>query len=394
MTLSRIPRTVWALGLVSLFMDVSSEMVHSLLPLFLVTVLATSATRVGLIEGMAEGTALIVKIFSGALSDRFRNRKVPALIGYGLGAATKPLFALASTANLVFGARLLDRVGKGIRGAPRDALIADVTAPEILGAAYGLRQSLDTVGALLGPVLAWVLMRATGGDYRLVFWVAAIPGFLAVAILAGGVREPEHARTGKASNPIKASELKRLDPGFWLVTGLGSLLALARFSEAFLLLRGESAGMAAADAPILMMVMNVVYFLTAYPAGYLSDRIGRRGLLAAGILALIASDLVLAKAGGVWMAGAGAALWGLQMGLTQGIFSAFVAEAAPASLRGTAFGLFNLAGGIATIGASVIAGLAWDRIGPQATFMTGAGFALAALLGFGLSSNRLHNRLR
>jgi MFS family permease len=380
-----IPRTVWALGLVSLCMDVSSEMIHSLLPLFLVTVLGTTAARVGLIEGIAEGTALIVKIFSGALSDWFRKRKALALLGYGLGAATKPLFALAATANMVFAARFIDRVGKGIRGAPRDALIADVTAPEIRGAAYGLRQSLDTVGALLGPALALLWMRMTHGDYRTVFWVAAFPGILAVAVLAFGVREPKPAGTagtGKARAPIRLAELARLDPGFWKVAGLGALLSLARFSEAFLLMRGQSAGMQAADAPLLMIVMNAVYMLTAYPAGYLSDRIGRRGLLAAGIAALVGADLALAAAHDPWLAIAGTALWGLQMGLTQGVFSALVAQAAPPALRGTAFGLFNLAGGIATVAASLIAGLAWDRYGAPATFLAGAAIAGAALLLF------------
>ncbi len=389
-----IPRTVWALGFVSLCMDVSSEMVHSLLPLFLVTMLATSVARVGFIEGIAEGTAQIVKIFSGALSDRFRSRKVPALLGYALGAATKPFFALAMTANAVFAARVLDRVGKGIRGAPRDALIADVTAPEIRGAAYGLRQSLDTLGALLGPVLALFLMKATQGNYRMVFWLATAPGFLAVVILAAGVKEPVHGRgenppKSRDKNPIRFREVRNLAPAFWLVTGLGALLSLARFSEAFLLLRGQSAGMGVAEAPLVMVVMNVVYVLTAYPAGYLSDRMGRRGLLATGIAILAVSDMSLAAAQGPTMVLAGTALWGLQMGLTQGILSAFVADAAPPALRGTAFGLFNLAGGIATLAASVIAGLIWDGIGAPATFLTGAGFACAALLLYGILARRV-----
>jgi MFS family permease len=384
-----IPRTVWSLGFVSLFMDVSSEMVHSLLPLFLVTVLGASATRVGLIEGIAEGTALIVKIFSGALSDKLRNRKALALLGYGMGAASKPLFALASGVGIVFGARFIDRIGKGIRGAPRDALIADVTPREIRGAAYGLRQSLDTVGALLGPVAALVLMKATGGDYRMVFWMAAVPGFMAVAILAAFVREPAHAVDAKAPSPIRLADLKGLRAGFWLVTALGAFMSLARFSEAFLLMRGQSAGMDGADAPILMVIMNVVYFLTAYPVGRLSDRIGRGGLLAAGVLTLVVADVTLAAADRPWLVGLGTALWGLQMGLTQGIFSAFIADNAPPALRGTAFGLFNLAAGIATVGASVIAGLAWDRVGAAATFGTGAAFAGLALVFYAVFRTRL-----
>lgn len=385
-----IPRTVWSLGFVSLFMDVSSEMVHSLLPLFLVTVLGASATRVGIIEGIAEGTALIVKIFSGTISDRMRNRKILALLGYGMGAASKPLFALASTVTIVFGARFIDRIGKGIRGAPRDALIADVTPKEIRGAAYGLRQSLDTVGALLGPVLALILMRTTGGDYRMVFWMAAVPGFMAVVILAAFVREPVHAEAGIPSAPIRFADLKGLRAGFWWVTALGALMYLARFSEAFLLMRGQSAGMEGADVPILMVIMNIVYFLTAYPVGRLSDRIGRGKLLATGIFVLVMADVTLAAADRPWLVGVGTALWGLQMGLTQGIFSAFIADAAPPALRGTAFGLFNFAGGIATVAASIIAGLAWDRVGASATFGAGAVFAGLALLLYAV----FHSRMR
>ena len=381
----RIPKTVWALGFVSLFMDVSSEMVHSLLPLFLVTVLGASATRVGVIEGVAEGTALIVKIFSGALSDWLRNRKSLAVLGYTMGALSKPLFALASTANLVFAARFIDRVGKGIRGAPRDALIADVTPPEIRGAAFGLRQSLDTVGALLGPLLALLLMRVSGGDYRAVFWAAAAPGILAVTLLMVMVKEPGTAvaKPARAARPpIRRGEIRDLEVRFWIVVAFGALLSLARFSEAFLLMRGQSTGMDPATVPILMALMNAVYFLTAYPAGRLSDRIGRDGLLAAGIAALVLADVALAAAVRPWHVGAGVALWGLQMGLTQGIFSALIADTAPPELRGTAFGLFNLAGGLATVGASLVAGLAWDRFGAPATFLAGAAFAAGALILF------------
>jgi MFS family permease len=374
-----IPRTVWALGFVSLCMDVSSEMVHSLLPLFLVTVLGASAVRVGVIEGIAEATAMIVKIFSGALSDWLRNRKALALLGYGLGAAVKPLFALAATVNVVFAARFIDRVGKGIRGAPRDALIADVTPPEHRGAAYGLRQSLDTVGALLGPVAAMLLMRLLGGNYRAVFWIAAVPGFMAVALLAVSVREPKVKEAREARLPIDRAAIRSLGPRFWLVVAFGALLSLARFSEAFLILRGQAAGMRPENAPILMVIMNLAYLLTAYPVGRLSDRLGPGGLLASGIAALVVSDLVLAAAHNPWQAALGTILWGLQMGLTQGVLSAMVADSAPPSLRGTAFGLFNLAAGLATLAASVIAGLAWDRLGAPATFLAGAVFAACAL---------------
>lgn len=387
-----IPRTVFALGLVSLFMDVSSEMVHSLLPLFLVTVLGASATRVGIIEGIAEGTAMVVKIFSGALSDWIGKRKPLALLGYGLGAATKPLFALAPTVGVVFAARFLDRIGKGIRGAPRDALIADVTPAEMRGAAYGLRQSMDTVGALLGPALAMAVLWASDGNYRLVFWIAGVPGFIAVATLFLGVKEPEVPKARKARSPLHRNEIGQLGTGFWLVVAFGAILSLARFSEAFLLLRAGDVGLAPHFAPALLVVMNVVYMLTAYPVGRLSDRIGRGGLLASGIAALALSDLVLAGMGSAWGVVLGSALWGLQMGLTQGLLSALVADSAPAGLRGTAFGLFNLAGGLATVAASMLAGWAWDRYGAPAPFHAGAVFCLGALGVYALMKR--HTRMK
>jgi MFS family permease len=385
-----IPRTVWALGFVSLLMDVSSEMVHSLLPLFLVA-LGASAVRIGFIEGIAEGTAMIVKIFSGTLSDWLRNRKALALFGYGLGAATKPLFALAGSPGVVFAARLIDRVGKGIRGAPRDALIADVTPVEIRGAAFGLRQSLDTVGALLGPIAAMALMKATGGDFHAVFRIAALPGFLAVALLAASVREPQGKVGGTIKPPILWTAVRGFDTRFWLVAAFGALLSLARFSEAFLLLRGRSAGMLPENTPMLMVIMNLVYFLTAYPVGRLSDRLGRGKLMAAGIIVLIAADLALAAARNPWQAALGTALWGLQMGLTQGVLSAMVADSAPPSAHGTAFGLFNLMAGIATVSASVIAGFVWDRAGAPAAFITGAAFAACALGLYGLTARRVRS---
>lgn len=384
-----IPRTVWTLGFVSLFMDVSSEMVHSLLPLFLVTVLGVSAMRVGFIEGVAESTAMIVKIFSGSLSDWLGKRKILALIGYSLGAATKPLFALAATSNLVFAARFLDRIGKGIRGAPRDALIADVTPPEIRGAAFGLRQSLDTVGALLGPLLAIILMKYLHGNFRSIFWIATLPGFLAVILLAFFVRDPEPKDIKAPHFPINQAAMRQLKQGFWLVVLFGGLLSLARFSEAFLILRGPSTGILPENAPILMVIMNLTYFLTAYPVGHLSDKLGRGGLLATGIATLVVADIVLAIAHTPWQAMLGVVLWGLQMGLTQGVLSAMIADTAPGSLRGTAFGLFNLVGGIATLLASGIAGVTWDRFGASATFLTGAGFAAGALLLYGSMRTRM-----
>jgi MFS family permease len=375
-----IPGGVWALGLVSLAMDISSEMIHALLPLYLVSVLGASMLTVGIIEGMAEAAAAITKIFSGALSDYLGKRKWLAVLGYGLAAVTKPVFPLAASIGWLTMARFVDRVGKGIRGAPRDALIADLTPADLRGSAYGLRQSLDTVGALLGPLLAIVFMAAFAGNFTAVFWIAVIPAFVAVAILVFGVREPERPaglRTVRA--PLSRGELARLDAAYWIVVGVAAIFTLARFSEAFLLLRALSVGLPLAVVPAVMVVMNIVYTLAAWPAGALSDRIGRYGLLTVGFALLILADLVLAFDGGVVAVMIGVALWGLHMGLTQGLLAALVADTAPAELRGTAFGLFNLLTGIAMLAASVIAGLLWDAVGPAGTFLAGALFTGVAL---------------
>jgi MFS family permease len=381
-SLRRIPTGIWALGFVSLFMDVSSEMIHALLPVYLVVVLGASTLTVGIIEGIAEATASITKIFSGALSDRLGKRKLLAVLGYGMAALTKPVFPLAPTVGWLVAARFVDRIGKGVRGAPRDALVADIAPADLRGAAFGLRQSLDTAGAFLGPGLAILLMLATGDDFRLVFWVAVIPAFVAVLVLLLGVREPERAaRTGPAASPFSRTALAMLGRPFWLVTGLAAVIALARFSEAFLILRAQGLGLAPALVPLVLVGMNVAYALSSYPAGALADRIDRRLVLAAGLIVLILADLVLAAAGGLVMAGIGTALWGLHMGLSQGLIATLVADTAPVELRGTAFGMLNLTGGIATLLASVLAGALWDLSGPAATFLAGAGLTLVALLG-------------
>lgn len=379
-----IHRTVWALGFVSMFMDISSEMIHSLLPVFLVSVLSASVTSVGLIEGVAEATALITRLFSGALSDRLGKRKALTLAGYALGTLTKPLFALAPGVGLIFAARFLDRIGKGVRGAPRDALIADVTAPHLRGAAYGLRQSLDTAGAFLGPLLAMVLMIATAGEFRTVFWVAVVPGVFAVTILAFAVREPAtmSLRAKSSQRALHLRDIAYLGSAYWMVVAFGSVFTLARFSEAFLLLRAEDVGMTASTVPIIIIIMNFFYFLTAYPIGYLSDRLGRTGLMAVGLGILILSDLMLAAAKAGWQVSVGAAIWGLHMGLTQGLLAAMVADTSRQDLRGTAFGFFSLAIGIAILFSSLIAGWLWDRFGAPATFYAGAIFSGCALIGF------------
>jgi MFS family permease len=362
-------------------MDISSEMIHSLLPMFMVTTLGASVFAVGLIEGLAESTALIVKVFSGTLSDYLGKRKGLAVFGYALGALTKPLFAMAPTIGIVLFARLADRVGKGIRGAPRDALVADITPPQLRGAAFGLRQSLDTVGAFLGPLLAVVLMLLWANDFRAVFWVAVIPGLMAVALLFFGIREPEHHEGGKRSNPIRKENLKRLGAPYWWVVGIGAVFTLARFSEAFLVLRAQQGGIPIALVPLVMVAMNLIYAASAYPFGKLSDRISHTKLLALGLVVLIASDLVLATNDHWGVVIAGVALWGVHMGITQGLLATMVADTAPADLRGTAYGFFNLMSGIAMLVASGVAGLLWDRLGASFTFYAGAAFCVVALAG-------------
>lgn len=376
-----IPRGIWALGMVSLLMDVSSEMIHALLPVYLVVGLGTTALTVGLIEGIAEATANVTKVFSGALSDWLGRRKVLAALGYGLAALSKPIFPLAPTVGWLFAARFIDRVGKGLRGAPRDAMIADMATKGTRGAAFGLRQSLDTTGAFLGPLLAIALMWATMDNFRAVFWVAVLPGALSFLVIALMVREPPRpAGLRPVRTPLARAELRRLGPAYWGVVGLACLFSLARFSEAFLILKAQSVGVDLMLVPMVLVVLNVVFSLAAYPAGALSDRIGKRGLLCAAIIALGVADLLLATAGGMAALWAGVALWGLHLGLSQGLLAALVAETAPAELRGTAFGMFNLATGVALLLASVGAGWLWQAAGPGATFLAGAVLAGLTLL--------------
>ncbi len=377
-----IPSGVWALGFVSLLMDVSSEMIHALLPVYLVTIMGASMETIGIIEGVAEATASIVKIFSGALSDWLGKRKLIVAIGYGLAAFTKPVFPLASSLGWVVAARFIDRVGKGIRGAPRDALVADIAPPHLRGAAFGLRQSLDTVGAFVGPLIAIALMWLTADNFRTVFWVAVIPGLLSFGLILFAVREPKRpAQLRKIRFPLSRSELRRLGLNYWLVVIVTTVFTLAQFSTAFLILRARAAGLPLALIPMVLVVMNAVYALAALPAGVLSDRINRLTVLIIGFALLIAADLTLAFSGSLIGVSLGIVLWGLHLGFTQGLLSTLVADTAAAELRGTAYGVFNLSAGLALLAASMVAGALWQYLGPQATFLSGALFTVLALLG-------------
>jgi MFS family permease len=376
-----LPPDIWALGFVSLLMDASSELVHSLLPVFMVSVLGASMVTVGLLEGVAEATAAIVKVFSGTLSDRWRRRKPLVVLGYGLAALSKPAFPLAGSVAWVFAARFADRVGKGIRGAPRDALVADITPPHLRGAAFGLRQALDAVGAVVGPGLAVVLMWWLADDIRTVLWFAVVPAFLAVALLAVAVREPETHARGAHAAPVTLREVGALPRRYWVVVAVGMVFTLARFSEAFLVLRAENVGLPAGQVPLVMVAMSATYALGAYPAGVAADRLGGHALLVWGLAVLVAADLTLAAATVPAQVLAGATGWGVHLALTQGVFAKLVADAATDRLRGTAFGVFHLTTGLALLCASVIAGALWSRVGPAATFYAGAAFAATAMVG-------------
>lgn len=386
-----IPRSVWALGFVSMLMDISSEMIHALLPIYMVTVLGTSVIMVGIIEGIAEATASITKVFSGALSDWLGKRKLLAVIGYGLGALTKPVFPMGAGIDWLVGARFIDRVGKGIRGAPRDALVADVTPPELRGAAYGLRQTLDSFGAFLGPLLAIALMWTTSNHFQTVFWIAVIPAFFAIYVLIRYVREPRHEASPKRVRwPLNITALQTLGAGYWWVVGLAVVFTLARFSEAFLILRAQAVGLPIYLAPAVLVIMALAFSVSAYPAGLISDRLGRNAVLSFGLATLIVADLVLAFLPGIIGLTLGTALWGLHMGFTQGIFGAMVADSAPKELRGTAFGMFHLVTGVALLAASILAGLLWESVGYTATFTAGAAFAATTLLGLFLINRQTH----
>jgi MFS family permease len=378
-----IPAGIWALGSVSMLMDISSEMIHALLPVYMVAVLGTSILAVGAIEGIAEATASITKVFSGALSDWLGKRKFLAALGYGLAALTKPIFPLASSLDWLVAARFIDRMGKGIRGAPRDALVADIAPPELRGASFGLRQSLDTIGAFVGPVLAIGLMWLTANHFQTVFWISVIPAFLSVALILVAVKEPERPKElRKVRMPLRREELRRLDAAYWRVVAVAAIFTLARFSEAFLVLRAQSIGLPFALVPVVLVLMSLAYSLSAYPVGILSDRMDKMAILIVGLLLLIVADVVLAFATGLFAVGIGVVLWGLHMGFTQGLLSTLVAETAPAELRGTAFGIFNLICGLALLAASIIAGALWDTVGPRGAFLAGAIFAALTVLAF------------
>ncbi|MEZ5479077.1 MAG: MFS transporter [Thiolinea sp.] len=388
---SRLPRTVWVLGLVSLFMDMSSEFIHAILPIYLTTTLGLSVLMVGMVEGIAEATASFMKVFSGALSDRFHNRKGLLLSGYGLAALTKPVFPLANTALEVVAARFVDRIGKGIRGAPRDALVADVTPPGQLNTAYGLRQSLDTVGAFIGPLLAMLMLYFYAHDLRTVMWMAVIPALICVGLIVWGVREPVQPAEQKSKPRLQWQEIRHLPTGYWLLLGLTAVVTLARMTDALLVLRAQENGLQLVWIPLVLVVYSAMYALSAWPTGLLAERFGQRGLLLAGMLCLALSQGLLAAAATpgplFWSA---ILLWGLHMGLTQGLLAARVAQLAPQTLRGTSFGLFHLTTGLMQLLAGAGFGWLWIAFSASTAFQVAALVSVVSLpvLWVALAPNR------
>ena len=373
-----LPRNVWVLGFVSLFMDLSSEIYHALLPAFITMVLGLPATALGAIDGVAEATANLAKLFSGRLSDRSLKRKPWVMAGYGLAALSKPLFPIATTAPAVMVARFADRIGKGIRGSPRDAIVADEAPPEIRGRAFGVRQAMDTVGALLAPLAAIALMAWLAGDIRAVFWIAAIPAAISFLIAWLALREPQQHLAPLKKSPFFAG-FRELDKDTKRLLQVGFLFTLARFSEGFLILKGIDIGLSETLSPLTLAIFNLTYVVLAYPAGALSDRMSPHSILMAGMAVLVAGDLVLGATNGFAGLVLGTALWGAHMALTQGIFSRMIADSAPEHLRATSFGAFWFVTGIAGLLASLGAGWLWDRQGSSATFFTSAAVAAVAL---------------
>jgi MFS family permease len=363
-------------------MDISSESIQGVLPIYLITSLGASASTLGLFEGITEAIALVVKVFSGSLSDWMKRRKPLVVLGYSMGAISKPLFALASTVSMFFFIRIFDRIGKGIRGAPRDALMADIVPENLRGQAFGLRQSLDTIGAFVGPILAILVLSLSNNNFSLLFWIAAIPGILAVSVLVLGVNEIERSSNEKTKGQISFSDIKRFKNDYWLVVLLGCIFQLSRFSEAFLVLKGKEIGLPIESTPFVFIVMNIVYALTAYPVGHLSDRMGRSFFLIMGFFVLILAHLILATTSNIYITFLGIGLWGLHMGFSQGVLSAMIADTCPPEFKGTAFGVFNLFSAFALLLASSLAGILWDSFGGEVTFLSGAAFAAVSLVLF------------
>lgn len=378
-----IPRTIWALGTVSLLMDISTELIHSLLPIFMVSVLGANLTYVGIIEGIAESTALMTKMFSGTISDFLNKRKILVGLGYGLSAITKPLFPLANSLSIVLFARFFDRIGKGIRDAPRDALISDLAPYKGRGASFGLRQALDSMGAVIGPLMAMLFIYIFSGNIRYVFWIATIPAILAVLVLIFGVTEPEK-NSLQIQHPkewvLYWYKIRHLNKAFWYLLFIGGVLALARFSEAFLILKANSVGVSLAWLPSIMIVMNIAFASSSFPAGALSDVIGRQAILSSSILLLFMAEIILGFSSTIWMTMIGVIIWGLHMGLSQGLLAAMVADSTPEHLRGFAYGIFYFVCGIATLFSSIIAGMIGDRWGIPFLFYFASVFSTIAIL--------------
>jgi MFS family permease len=385
-----LSRNVWVAGWVSFFMDVSSEMVYPLVPLFLSSTLGVSKSVVGLIEGIAEATASLLKLFSGVIADRFGKNKLLMGFGYGISTASRPILALASGWGMVFLARFTDRAGKGIRTAPRDAIIAASTPPGQLGLAFGFHRALDTAGAVVGPAVALAILAVWAADFRLVFWLSVVPGVLAVALIVWFIEADGRVRPAQAA---LAWSLRGFDDRFWEFLLVIGLFSLGNSSNAFLILKAEQVGTSPAWISGIYVGYNALYALMSVPGGLLADRVGMRRMIIVGLGLFAAVYAGIALASTPQQIAALFLCYGIYMGLTEGVQRAYLATLAPKERTATAFGLYHMVVGIAILPASLFAGVLWDTVGPAAPFLFGAGMAaLAAVIFLGLGgANRAHN---
>nr|WP_200892490.1 MFS transporter [Aliterella atlantica] len=380
-----LPRQVWVLGWVSLLMDIGSKMIQSVLPLFLVSMLGASLVTVGAIEGIAEVTAAGLKVGSGLISDRGgQHRKWSAVLGYGFSALMIPLYPIATSPGWILAARMGDRMGKGIRVAPRNALVADATPEHQRGAAYGLRYTLDTIGALLGPIVATILLAVSRQNTRLVFWAAMIPAFLAVGLLIWGIQAPPFAQPSSKSKAsgLRWQSLQQLGVNYWHLVVVVCLFNLGNSSDAFLLLKAKDVGISFTAVPLVLTAIHAGSAVSAYPAGWLSDRLSRRNvfLVGLGLFALTYGGLAIARQ--PWQVWLLLGLYGLYQGITQGVLLAMVAATITPMSRGTAFSFLSLVAGFSLLLASLLAGWLWQQIGSWAAFGLGSASAIAAILYF------------
>lgn len=355
-------------------MKISSVIVFTLSPLFMTQVLGASIFAVGILEGILEVITLLARIFSGIISDYIHKRKSIIVVGYIFALISRPFLALATRMEDVFLGRAFDRIGNGLDATPRDALVGDLAPPQIKGACYGLRESLSRAGSFAGALLVMALLWLTEGNFSLVFWIGSIPTVLALMVLVIFVKDSpnQQAQHKKPTHKFKLKDLKKLPLPFWLILLLSGLFMLSNFSGAFLILRAEQTGLDLHLTSLVMIIQNLATAGTAYPVGYLSDKMGRRSMMGVGIVLIVCSDLLLAWGGSLYTILGGVLLWGAEIGITQSILAVFLADTCPQDLRGTGFGLFHFINGCCLLLANVFAGWIWHDVNPSAMFLASA----------------------